>query len=349
MKKYKVGLIGAFGFKEKYTGGQPVKSRNIYKIMCDIYGDEKIKFVETIGWKKKPIRHLINVIRLCRQCEEIIMLPANNGVKLYTYLLPFICNSKTKLYYCVIGGWLPSLLKADNGLKCVLMKRFKDIWVETKNMYNALNELGLTNVHIVPNFKYIDTVKDTDLSSSLNLPPYRLCTFSRVMKEKGIEDAITAVINVNNELGKEAFLLDIYGAVDESYHSSFDELMKKVPNSIKYCGCVDSLQSVEIIKNYYALLFPTYYEGEGFAGTLIDALSAGVPVIASDWKYNSEIITDDLGILYEPKNVTRLQSILIDCYNAPENMYKKKKVCLEKSKEYSPETVFNILKGLLEN
>ena len=65
----------------------------------------------------------------------------------------------------------------------------------------------------------------------------------------------------------------------------FNELKSTFPSYIKYGGLVPFDKSVEVLKNYFALLFPTYYEGEGFAGTLLDAMAAGVPVVASDWRY----------------------------------------------------------------
>ena len=46
------------------------------------------------------------------------------------------------------------------------------------------------------------------------------------------------------------------------------------------------------LKKYFALLFPTYFHGEGFAGCLIDAFFAGIPVIATDWLYNKDIINN---------------------------------------------------------
>jgi glycosyltransferase involved in cell wall biosynthesis len=52
----------------------------------------------------------------------------------------------------------------------------------------------------------------------------------------------------------------------------------------------------KVLRDYFALLFPIYYIGEGFAGTAIDAFSAGVPVIASDWKYNSEVIKEGINV-----------------------------------------------------
>ena len=98
------------------------------------------------------------------------------------------------------------------------------------------------------------------------------------MREKGIEDAVNAVVSVNTDLGVQAFSLDIYGQVDGAQIEWFESLQKKFPSYIRYGGLVPYDKSVDVLKDYFALLFPTYYEGEGFAGTLIDAYSAGVPV-----------------------------------------------------------------------
>ena len=48
------------------------------------------------------------------------------------------------------------------------------------------------------------------------------------------------------------------------------------------------------------MIFPTYYVGEGFPGTIIDAFSSGIPDIATDWRYNSEIVQNGkTGYIYK--------------------------------------------------
>ena len=106
---------------------------------------------------------------------------------------------------------------------------------------------------------------------------------------------------------------------------------------------VDSDKSVEVLKNYYALLFQTYYEGEGFAGTIIDAYSAGVPIIASDWKYNSELINDNTGCLYPTGNQNTFINILEKTGEDPALMLYRKKYCLEEAKKYEITRVVNEL------
>lgn len=54
--------------------------------------------------------------------------------------------------------------------------------------------------------------------------PLPLCTFSRVMKEKGIEDAVNAVKSVNKYFGRVVYTLDIYGQVDSNQTGWFDNL-----------------------------------------------------------------------------------------------------------------------------
>ena len=56
-------------------------------------------------------------------------------------------------------------------------------------------------------------------------------------------------------------------------HDWLETLRKKFPDYISYCGLISFEKSVETLKEYFALLLPTYYEGEGFAGTLIGAYS----------------------------------------------------------------------------
>ena len=119
-------------------------------------------------------------------------------------------------------------------------------------------------------------------------------------KEKGIEDAVRAVCEINSMHSDIFAELDIYGQIEDNQEEWLKKLQTLAPGYIKYKGMVPFSQSTKVLKEYDALLFPTYYEGEGFAGTIIDAFAAGLPVIASDWKYNSEIIKSGMtGVIFK--------------------------------------------------
>ena len=84
------------------------------------------------------------------------------------------------------------------------------------------------------------------------------------------------------------------------------------------------------------MLFPTYYEGEGFAGTLIDAMAAGVPVIASNWRYNKEIVINNkTGLLIEnSETLFEKLNYIMKNIGLINDM---KKCCIKEAKKYSPQ------------
>jgi glycosyltransferase involved in cell wall biosynthesis len=164
------------------------------------------------------------------------------------------------------------------------------------------------------------------------------------MKEKGIEDAINAVENINRKQGRKVFTLDIYGQIEESYKEKFVELKKNFPSYIHYGGLIPYDKSVEILKDYFVLLFPTYYHGEGFAGTLIDAMAAATPVIASDWKCNGEVIRPGKnGVLIKDCNAQKIEEELDQIVGNPNRWNAMKITTLEEAHRYEPEVAIKPL------
>lgn len=294
---YKVSVCGHFGQNEELLNGQTIKTKNIYNALVDTYGKNEINIIDSHNWKERPIKFLFKCVNGIRKSNNVIMLPAHNGVKVFVPLFTNINYFyKRKIVYIVIGGWLPEFLE-NRKILLKKMKRINKIFVETRLMKSKLNEMGLKNVEILPNFKDIEPIKENELKIEFN-KPYKLCTFSRVMKEKGIEDAIEVVKQINEEQQEIMYTLDIYGQIDKNYEDRFNEIMKNVPDYIQYKGCIDSNKSVETIKNYYFLLFPTKFKTEGIPGTIIDAYFAGVPVISAEWENANEIIDDGVTRLY---------------------------------------------------
>ena len=169
------------------------------------------------------------------------------------------------------------------------------------------------------------------------------------MKEKGIEDAIVAVEAVNKTYGRIVFTLDIYGQIDDTYKEDFSSMQKRFPPYIRYAGLVHYDKSVETIKQYLALLFPTYYHGEGFAGTLIDAMVAGIPVIASDWKFNKDVVrSGKTGVLIKDCNARKIENELIKIAENPDEWNEMKVSTLEEAHRHEPETAIKPLISRLE-
>lgn len=336
----KIGICGHFGGNKNFLDGQTVKTKIITKELQKEFGDNEVKKVDTYGGKKRLFSIIINLIGLVISCKNVIIFPAQNSLILFAPILAFINRFyHRKLHYVVIGGWLPEFVSTRKRLQRALRK-FDIIYVETNTMKNKLEAVGFSNIIVMPNCKELNILKPEELVYTKD-EPYKLCTFSRVMKEKGIEDAVNAVIAVNEEMGRVVYTLDIYGQIDSNQVEWFKNLEESLPTYIKYKGLVDFDKTTQVLKDYFMLLFPTYYDGEGFAGTLIDAMAAGVPVIASNWRYNSEIIKDGkIGFIIN-KN---LKDELVKVLSATNRVNDMKISCLLEAEKYLPK---NAIIGLL--
>ena len=332
---HKILICGHFGGNEEFLDGQTIKTKNIYLALLDKYGEKEINKIDTYQWKKHPISFLKKCIDGSKDSKNIIILPAQNGVRVFIPLFLLINKLyKRKIFYIVVGGWLPEFLENRKGL-LKKVKKLDKIFVETNNMKKKLEKIEVKNVEILVNFKSITPLKEELVFNYSK--PYKLCTFSRVMKEKGIEDAIQVVKNINEEFNETIYELDIYGQIDKSYKDTFTEVINNSPKYVQYKGCINSEKSVETLKNYYLLLFPTKFKTEGIPGTIIDALSAGVPIIASRWDNADEIICDGKnGLIYEFND-------LVDFYNKLKMILDYKKVynmkynCIEDAKRFTTE------------
>lgn len=345
--KYKIGICGHFGINKEFFDGQTVKTRTISDELKNIYGKDRIFIVDTNDWKRKPIKLLFNCYKLFKMCENIFILPAQNGIKVFSILFSILNKIyKRKIFYIVIGGWLIDLLEENRKL-INLLSNFNTIYVEKKIMINDLNSLGLHNVKYLPNFKKyknvnLEDINLEDINYCKNIP-YKLCTFSRVIKEKGIEDAIKVISEVNNIKKRIIYTLDIYGPIDKSYEKEFFYLINKNSQYISYKGIIKENESIEIIKNYLLLLFPTRFKTEGIPGTIIDSLSAGVPVIASKWEAVDEILNNEIAFLYEMYDLNKFKNILLNLSENVDKIYDMKVKCLKESKKYRVENTINLI------
>ena len=344
----KVSVLGHFGKGETLLNGQTVKTKIITEELQRSLGREQVLKIDTHGGWKTFVKAPFQTISALKNSRNILIFPAQNGLRVYAPLLSFFRRffRGRKLHYVVIGGWLPRFLTERKNLAKAL-KEFDGIYVETGTMKSALEKQGFQNVFVMPNCKKLTVLSEDELVFP-DKEPLRLCTFSRVMREKGIEDAVKTVIEVNQSLGRTVFSLDIYGQVDENQTEWFEALQKTFPDYIRYGGLIPFDKSVETLKEYFALLFPTYYEGEGFAGTLIDAYSAGVPVIASDWKYNTELVNENVGYVYKTRDNAALAKLLSAVAADPTMILKKKKPCLQEAEKYKIEKAVSVLLDRIE-
>ncbi len=338
----KITIIGHFGFGEELLNGQTVKTKIIASELEKRYGKMTIKKIDTRGNLIKRFFSFIAIIFSFFNSTDIIFLPAQKGIKFFAPLLTNLnIFFKRNMHYIAIGGSLYDfVLKNKNFLK--FLKKINYIYVETNYILKPLASTGLKNLVLMPNCKRLNIINENELSIN-NSDAFRLCTFSRVSKAKGIDDAVNAVKMANKICLDRTFYLDIYGSVAHEEKDWFSELTKSFSSHIKYKGEVAFNKTTDVLASYDLLLFPTFYDGEGFAGTIIDALSAGLPVIASNWRSNPEIINNNIGRIFEVNNIKEMADDILELTNNSSLLLTMKKNCIHEAKKYEINCVMEIL------
>lgn len=337
--KYKVGIWGQFGDGGAIADGQAVRTTIITGELKNRYGENAVVCVNTNAWYKRKIRFFFESVGLLAKADSVVIAPADNGFKVIVPLLTAAnIFYRKKLLYIVIGGFLPKLLE-DKPKYIKMLKKFDAMFVQTENIKNDLEKLGLGNIEFVTNLKRITSVPCESVTVD-NSEDIKLCTFSRITEDKGILDAVAAVKLANEKLGGKRVTLDMYGMVADEFKERFDVLLKENSDIIAYKGVAPYDKTVEVLKDYFALVFPTYYHGEGFPGGFIDAFNSALPVIATDWLYNKDLITHrENGLLVPIKDPQALCDAILTLYNDRALRRDLALNSLKKAEEYSPDKV----------
>lgn len=335
----KIGLIGRIDPDQTMFDGQTVKTRMTYRMLCEHYGTENVVTVDTLDYRHRALAVMANFARCLVSCSDIVVSLAINGRRVFFPLLSFASRFMgIRVYHNLIGGSLANDL--DKYPKWVnYLNSFQVNWVESRDLVDMLAEKGVTNAEYLPNFKYFDQT-----AGALKAPmhaagePFSFCTFSRVTEQKGVGDAARAVESLNAE--GLACVLDVYGPVDSVYKTDFEHVLAECPH-VKYKGCVPPEQSALAVAPYDALLFPTKWKTEGIPGTIIDALAAGVPVIAARWQYYAEMLEDNVtGLGYELGDNSLLVSEMAKFMQLDNHQrMAMRKSCLSRFMAYTPEVV----------
>ena len=101
-------------------------------------------------------------------------------------------------------------------------------------------------------------------------------------------------------------------------------------------------RNYDILANYDVMLFPTFWSGEGFPGIVIDALISGLPIIATDWNINKEVVIDKkTGMLIPPHDIDALVNAMKVCINQMDYVKEMSKHCQKQCMSYDMDSVLS--------
>lgn len=212
-----------------------------------------------------------------------------NGIySWYFSIYPLVVLKRLKVPYLVSArGMLnPQAFSVKPLKKRVFLKLAKIIKLYHRVPFHATNTqeaayiravLGSrTKIYEAPNVPRPIPAKPTQRNAKQH--PVRLVSVARVAKEKGTLHLLKALEPLSTPVH-----LDLYGPIyDKDYWKACEAQINKLSEAIKvaYKGPLESEAVPATLKNYD--FFAMLSEGENFGHAILEALSAGLPVLISD-------------------------------------------------------------------
>jgi glycosyltransferase involved in cell wall biosynthesis len=188
-----------------------------------------------------------------------------------------------------------------------------------------------TAVKIAPNMPRVLKAAFTERTKS-SVPSF--INLARISPEKGTLKMLEAFLRI-----KTPVTLDLYGPVyDQPYWDTCLSVIQKLPSWVKvaYKGIVKSQRVPELLKAYD--FFIMLSEGENFGHAILEAFSAGVPVIISNKTPWSGLQEKNTGWDIDANNTNLLDQFL-------------NQACDMSSKEYTQmsKTAYNFAKQFVND
>lgn len=340
-----VAVVGHVGGDHSGADGQVLRTRIVIDELRRRLGGDRVCVVDTGAGRRAAPRTLRTLLQARRRCGDLVFMPGSRGLR---WLLPLYARWKRRrgirLHYLVVGGWLPAYLRArpqDVGA----LRACDGVYVQTRRMLGALRDAGLDNVRLLPNFRRFGPDRPR---SGPCARPLRFVFLSRMIPEKGAALAVEAIERVNAERGATIATLDLWGPAPARAAAWLEELIAAAGPETTYRGALTPQEVHACLVDYDVMLFPTSYSGEGFPGVILDAMIAGIPVIASDWQDNAEFVEDGRsGLLFPAGDVDELAVRVRWAVDHPDEVMRMKHEAASRADAYHVDAVFpGLLAGL---
>lgn len=330
-------FIGPAGHGKIPTNGASIKNNFILSRLKE--EGCKVKLVDTEDWKKN-ILIIFKVLLFLIVYRKSQIIVSTSAVSAYRILwVSAKIGAISRITYWVIGGGLYDKI-FNHQFNPEVYRKAKCLIVEGEALKKELKRLGIENVLLLPNFKYI---KELPSLRDNNNKKIQFVFLSRIIPEKGCDLIIESSLMLNKKGYKSLFSVSFYGKIDANYELQFEKKIKDIPN-VKYEGFLDlrDFDNYQTLAQYDIFLFPTYWPTEGFPGIVIDAMIAGLPVIASKWNLNEEVISENkTGFFIEPKNIEALMEKMEDIILHPAIARKMRIKCQREAEKYDTRNIIS--------
>ena len=301
MKKIKILVVGP---KPPPLGG----ARIAFDLLCkksELFSEKyNAKFINIPLVRKKKTKNFF--LRLIMLLNIFIKIPFYKYIVLHSsanfmfHMGPSIImyskflNKKIQIRF--FGSRIDLLINKKPRVKKLILKA-DQILLETKGLINFFQKGSQHNSLIwFPNSRKFN-IEKPKFSKKLK----NIIYVGQLKEEKGTLDLINAFKMFNTDI----FNIKLH-LVGQMMDASINEIIKDNPKII-YHGILSNSICQNLISDSDLFVYPSKYESEGYPGVILEAMSFGLPVIATKWRFLNELVEDDYnGKLFDissPKDI----------------------------------------------
>lgn len=249
-------------------------------------------------------RALVRVLRelatRARHCDAVMLnVPSRTALRAGPFLWIAARLLRLPIVTRVFGGELDLVLARAPAwrrkLAFATVLRSQLLLLQTQALCDQFD--GRDNVRRLPTSRI-----PSDVTAHGSRPCRRFVMLSQLRPEKGVVEAVAAMASIPDDC-----TLDVYGprmpGTDMAWFADRER--------VRYCGELAPTDVSAVLAAHDALVFPSYHAGEGLPGAVIEALQAGLPVIAARWRSLPELVVhESSGLLVEPRSVEELAAAM---------------------------------------
>ncbi len=294
---------------------------------------------------RQAMHVLVQILKNAARADIIAFHASIRGGILFAGVVRMVSMAcRRKWIFRGFGGDFDLWYEHASGLQRLLFRvtvlKAQSVLLETRSSVQYFARISRGSIQWYANSRPLAPSVDSHTNGS---PARHFVYIGHVKPSKGIFELLQAA-----EKMPETVVVDIYGPLS-------DGLTEEIFHGKKahYCGVLQPGQVGTVMARYDVLVLPTYFEGEGYPGVILEAYAAGIPVIATRWRSIPEIVDTQCGILVDPKDVTQLAEAMNALASSTSIMERLRAGVYHKAKAFSSEVwtdkFIEILRNLPRN
>lgn len=306
-RKIRLLLIGP---SNAVPGGTAVSFDHLLHALESIPGVE-VEVISSSGIRGCGGLAAVNLVRLfgnillsARRCDVISLHAMPTALLYIGWFLPLVARFyKKPLIYRSFGGLYYDELPWVARLVARFFMRHSDVvLLQTKELIKKAENERLQRIEWFPTARPMpreDSIEHRGICR-------RFVFIGQLKIAKGLQFLARAAERLPDDAS-----VDVYGPWYDLPKDTFENKQK-----IRYIRILLNDEVVSTLRQYDALVFPSFMAEEGHSGIILEAYAAGIPVICTRWKALPEIVDEGkTGLLIEPQSEEAIFQAMMRLYH----------------------------------